>query len=182
MRFLSSNVNGIRACAKKTLLDDLKNTNADVIGLQETKATPEQVKEVLAGLDEYHVYAYGAEKKGYSGTAILTKTKPLSVTYGIGIPEHDNEGRCITAEFDDLYYVTAYIPNAGSGLKRLDYRSQSWDPAFRAYLSQLAETKPVVLCGDLNVAHQPIDIARPKSITTSPLDTLRLRLMDLRPS
>ena len=163
MRFLSFNVNGIRACAKKTLLDDLKNTNADVIGLQETKATPEQVKEVLAGLDEYHVYAYGAEKKGYSGTAILTKTKPLSVTYGIGVPEHDNEGRCITAEFDDLYYVTAYIPNSGSGLKRLDYRSQSWDPAFRAYLSHLAETKPVVLCGDLNVAHQPIDLARPKS-------------------
>ena len=162
MRFLSFNVNGIRACAKKTLLDDLKATEADVIGLQETKATPEQVKETLAGLSDYHVYAYSAEKKGYSGTAILTKTKPLSVAYGIGTPEHDNEGRCITAEYNDLYYVTAYIPNSGSGLKRLDYRSQRWDPAFRSYLVNLAKTKPVVLCGDLNVAHQPIDLARPK--------------------
>ncbi|MGC6507831.1 MAG: exodeoxyribonuclease III [Myxococcota bacterium] len=163
MRFLSFNVNGIRACAKKTLIDDLMNSQADVIGLQETKATPEQVKETLEALDGYSIYAYSAEKKGYSGTAILSKIKPLSVTYGIGINEHDSEGRCITAEYDDLYYVTAYIPNAGSGLKRLDYRSQRWDPAFRSYLVDLAQTKPVVLCGDLNVAHQPIDIARPKS-------------------
>lgn len=162
MRFLSFNVNGIRACAGKTLVADLKATNADVIGLQETKATPEQVKETLAELSGYHVYAYSAEKKGYSGTAILSKTEPLSVAYGIGIPEHDTEGRCITAEYSDLYYVTAYIPNSGSALKRLDYRSQSWDPAFRQYLNTLAQKKPVVLCGDLNVAHQPIDLSRPE--------------------
>ena len=102
MRFLYFNVNGIRACAKKTLIDDLMNSQADVIGLQETKATPEQVKETLEALDGYYIYAYSAEKKGYSGTAILSKIKPLSVTYGIGINEHDSEGRCITAEYDDL--------------------------------------------------------------------------------
>lgn len=164
MRILSFNVNGVRACAKKTLVADLLGTGADVIGLQETKATPEQVKEALVGLsDTYRIYAYGAEKKGYSGTALLSKTEPLSVTYGIGIAEHDTEGRCITAEFNDLFVVTVYVPNSSSGLKRLPYRTESWDPAFRDYLCGLAERKPVVLCGDLNVAHQPIDLSRPKS-------------------
>ena len=164
MKFLSFNVNGVRACAKKTLVADLLATNADVIGLQETKATPEQVKVALDGLsDTYHIYAYGAEKKGYSGTAILSKKEPICVRYGIGQAEHDNEGRCITAEFDGCYYITVYVPNSSGGLRRLPYRTERWDPAFRAYLSSLAERKPVIVCGDLNVAHQPIDLSRPKA-------------------
>ena len=164
MKFLSFNVNGVRACAKKTLAADLLAVDADVIGLQETKATPEQVKLALDELsDSYNIYAYGAEKKGYSGTAVLSKTEPLQVTYGIGQEEHDNEGRCITAEFTHCYFVTVYVPNASTALRRLPYRSERWDPAFRAYLVGLAAQKPVVVCGDLNVAHQPIDLSRPKA-------------------
>lgn len=163
MKLLSFNVNGVRAAAGKTLIEDLHELDCDVVGLQETKATPEQVKEALAELKGYHIYAFSAEKKGYSGTAILSKTEPLSVTMGIGIAEHDNEGRAITAEYEDFFYVTIYVPNSSSGLKRLDYRTQEWDVAFLAYLKKLEEKKPVVVCGDLNVAHQEIDLKNPKS-------------------
>jgi exodeoxyribonuclease-3 len=161
MKLISWNVNGIRAVAKKGLNDIITGFEADVICLQETKATVEQVKEVLTDLP-YHVHANEAERKGYSGTAILSKEEPLSVSYGIGIEEHDNEGRVVTAEFDDFYVVNAYVPNSGSGLKRLDYRAQ-WDQDLTQYLSGLNELKPVLFCGDLNVCHQEIDIARPKA-------------------
>lgn len=163
MKILSFNVNGVRAAAKKTLVEDLTALNCDVVCLQETKATPEQVEEALEGLSGYHVYAFSAEKKGYSGTAILSKTEPVSVKMGIGIAEHDQEGRAITAEFADYYVVTSYVPNSSSGLKRLDYRTKEWDVAFLAYLKSLEKVKPVVLCGDLNVAHQEIDLKNPKS-------------------
>lgn len=163
MKLLSFNVNGVRAAAGKTLIEDLIALDCDVVGLQETKATPEQVKEALADLPGYHIYAYSAEKKGYSGTAVLSKTEPLSVTYGIGTPEHDNEGRAITAEYEDFYYITTYVPNSSSGLKRLDYRTKEWDMAFLAYCKKLEENKPVVVCGDMNVAHAAIDLKNPKS-------------------
>ena len=162
MKILSFNVNGVRACAGKTLLQDLNTLDCDVVCLQETKATPEQVAEALSGLTGYHLYAYSAEKKGYSGTAILSKELPLSVKMGLGIGEHDNEGRVITAEFQDYFVVTAYVPNASSGLKRLDYRTKGWDVAFLAFIKNLERSKPVVVCGDLNVAHQPIDLKNPK--------------------
>ena len=162
MKILSFNVNGVRACAGKTLLQDLNTLDCDVVCLQETKATPEQVAEALSGLTGYHLYAYSAEKKGYSGTAILSKELPLSVKMGLGIGEHDNEGRVITAEFQDYCVVTAYVPNASSGLKRLDYRTKGWDVAFLAFIKNLERSKPVVVCGDLNVAHQPIDLKNPK--------------------
>ena len=163
MKLLSFNVNGVRAAAGKTLVEDLHRLDCDVVGLQETKATPEQVKEALKDLQGYHIYAFSAEKKGYSGTAILSKTEPLSVSMGLGIEEHDNEGRSITAEYEDFYYVTTYVPNSSSGLKRIDYRTKEWDVAFLAYLKKLEEHKPVVVCGDLNVAHQEIDLKNPKS-------------------
>jgi len=162
MRLLSFNVNGVRAAAGKTLIEDLHKLDCDVVGLQETKATPEQVKEALAELQGYYIYAFSAEKKGYSGTALLSKTEPIKVQMGIGIEEHDNEGRTITAEFEDFYFVTVYVPNSSSGLKRLDYRTTSWDTAFLSYLKELEKSKPVVLCGDLNVAHQAIDLKNPK--------------------
>lgn len=162
MKYVSWNVNGVRAVAKKGFAEAVKAMEVDAICLQETKATPEQVEEAVAELEEYSVYAVGAERKGYSGTAILTKVKPLSVSYGIGIEEHDTEGRVITCEFDEHYLVTTYVPNSGNGLKRLDYRSE-WDVAMLNYLKGLEESKPVIWCGDLNVAHREIDIARPKS-------------------
>lgn len=133
----------------------------DVICLQETKATPEQVAAAVAPLSDYQVYANSADRKGYSGTAILTKVAPLSVTYDIGMPDHDTEGRVICAEFTNFYLVTVYVPNSGSELLRLDYR-QTWDSAFLNYLKNLEKSKPVVVCGDFNVAHQAIDLARPK--------------------
>jgi exodeoxyribonuclease-3 len=133
----------------------------DVICLQETKATPEQVAAAVAPLTDYHVYANSADRKGYSGTAILTKVAPLSVTYDIGMPDHDTEGRVICAEFSNFYLVTVYVPNSGSELLRLGYR-QTWDAAFLNYLKNLEKSKPVVVCGDFNVAHQAIDLARPK--------------------
>ncbi len=162
MKIISFNVNGIRASAKKCLLDTLRNLNADMVCLQETKATVNQVKEVLQDLDHYQVYANEADRKGYSGTAILSKDKPINVTYDINIAEYDTEGRVITAEYPGFYVVNVYVPNSGNGLVRLDYRKQ-WDEALLNYLLELEKSKPVIFCGDLNVAHQPIDIKNDKA-------------------
>lgn len=161
MKIISWNVNGIRAAAKKGLLEKLEEVNADVVCFQETKATEEQVAEVLFG-SGYHVEAYSAEKKGYSGTALISKDVPSQVTRGMGVDEHDHEGRLITADFGDLYVVTAYVPNSKGGLLRLPER-QRWDADLKDYLKRLDADKPVVFNGDLNVAHQPIDLANPKS-------------------
>jgi exodeoxyribonuclease-3 len=161
MKILSFNVNGIRAVVGKTFLEDMQAQAPDVICLQETKATPEQVAAAVAPLSAYQVFANSADRKGYSGTAILTKVAPISVTYDIGMPDHDSEGRVICAEFDSFYLVTVYVPNSGSELLRLGYR-QTWDTAFLAYLKNLENSKPVVVCGDFNVAHHAIDLARPK--------------------
>lgn len=161
MRLVSWNVNGIRAVAKKDFFASFEALDTDVLCLQETKAQCEQVEEVLADLQGYYVFTHSAVKKGYSGTAILSRQNPLSVRYGLGIEEHDQEGRVISAEFADFFLVTVYTPNSGSELKRLPYR-QTWDAAFLAHLQALEATKPVLVCGDLNVAHQEIDLARPK--------------------
>ncbi|MDT8399549.1 MAG: exodeoxyribonuclease III [Pseudomonadales bacterium] len=162
MRFVSWNVNGIRAVMKKDFLPALKAMATDVICLQETKAQDEQVVDALAGLAGYHIYTNSAVKKGYAGTAILTRVQPLAVICDINVPEHDQEGRVITAEFPDFYLVTVYTPNSGSELKRLVYR-QHWDRHFLDYLKTLEVNKPVLVCGDLNVAHRDIDLARPKA-------------------
>ena len=161
MKILSFNVNGIRAVVGKTFIEDMQAQVPDVICLQETKATPDQVAEAVAPLSGYQVFANSAERKGYSGTAILTKVAPILVSYGIGLPDHDTEGRVICAEFESFFLVTVYVPNSGSELLRLAYR-QTWDAAFLAYLKNLEASKPVVVCGDFNVAHQSIDLARPK--------------------
>ncbi len=162
MKLVSFNVNGIRASVKKGLIDSLHAMDADIVCFQETKANPEQVAEVLADAKGYQLTAYSAEKAGYSGTAILSREKPVRVEHGIGGDDHNNEGRVITATFADHIVVNAYIPNSGQDLKRLEYRQQ-WDVALRDYLVALAGGKrPVIFTGDLNVAHQPIDIARPK--------------------
>lgn len=163
MKLISFNVNGIRASVKKGLAGSLRSMDADIFCFQETKANPDQVAEALADMQDYHITACSAEKAGYSGTAILSREKPLRVDFGIGYPEHDKEGRVITATFKDHLVVNAYVPNSGQGLKRLDYR-QAWDEAMRGYLANLASGKlPVIFTGDLNVAHKPIDIARPKA-------------------
>jgi exodeoxyribonuclease III len=163
MKLISFNVNGIRAAAGKGLIGSLQAMDADILCFQETKATPEQVQEALAGLVGYEVHAYGAQKAGYSGTAIVSRVKPLKVGYGIGMPGHDDEGRVVTATFKDVVVVTVYTPNSGQDLKRLEYR-QEWDRAFTAYVKELTKGgKTVVVCGDLNVAHRPIDLARPKA-------------------
>lgn len=159
MKLISWNVNGLRAAVEKGFLDFFKEAGADIFCLQETKLQEGQIKLDLPG---YHQYWNYAEKKGYSGTAIFCKEEPLSVTYGLGIDEHDHEGRVITAEFEDFYFVTVYTPNSQDGLKRLDYR-MTWEDAFRAHLLKLAETKPVVAAGDMNVAHQEIDLKNPKT-------------------
>ena len=161
MKLVSWNVNGIRAAIKKDFLASLDALDCDLICLQETKAQDDQVVEALADLQGYLVYTNSAVKKGYSGTSIITKTKPISVSKDIGIDEHDQEGRVLCAEFDAFYLVTVYTPNSGNDLKRLSYR-QTWDAAFLHYIQDLEKTKPVVLCGDLNVAHKDIDLARPK--------------------
>ncbi|MEN9292137.1 MAG: hypothetical protein RLZZ357_1981 [Bacteroidota bacterium] len=161
MNIISFNVNGIRAVVGKTFITDMQALNPDIICLQETKATPEQVQDAVSSLKGYHVFASSAERKGYSGTAILSKEMPLNVTYGIGIAEHDNEGRVICAEYDNFFLITVYVPNSGSELLRLAYR-QTWDAAFLSYLKNLEQQKPVLVCGDFNVAHQAIDLARPK--------------------
>ncbi len=161
MKIISFNVNGIRAAVNKTFIEDMRAQNPDVICLQETKATPEQVALAVAPLEEYQVFANSAQRKGYSGTAILTKIAPISVSYDINIEEHDQEGRVTCAEYESFYLVTVYVPNSGSELLRLNYR-QKWDKAFLAYLKKLENKKPVVVCGDFNVAHKAIDLARPK--------------------
>ncbi len=161
MRLVSWNVNGIRAAMKKDFIASFESMNADVLCLQETKAQDEQVSEALKDLAGYFIYSNSAEKKGYSGTAIISREEPISVHYDLGIAEHDNEGRVIAAEFADFHLVTVYTPNSGSELKRLNYRQQ-WDKDFLSYIQTLEETKPVLVCGDLNVAHQDIDLARPK--------------------
>ncbi len=162
MKIVSWNVNGIRAITKKGFLDDVKKMNPDILCLQETKAQPDQVKEAIQSLTEYHQYYNSAEKKGYSSTAILTKVKPISVTNDMGVEEHDKEGRIICAEYESFYLVTVYVPNSGEGLKRLEYR-QKWDADFTAYLKNLEASKPVIVCGDLNVAHTSIDLKNDKS-------------------
>lgn len=159
MKYISWNVNGLRACLTKGFMDFFNKEEPDVIGLQEIKLSAGQLDLELPG---YHQYWNYAEKKGYSGTAIFTKVEPLSVTYGIGIEEHDHEGRVITAEFEDHYFITCYTPNSKDGLLRLDYR-MVWEDAFREYLCELNKKKPVILCGDLNVAHEEIDLKNPKT-------------------
>lgn len=162
MKIISFNVNGIRAIMKKDFVADMQTLQPDVICLQETKAQDEQVKEALEkDFADYQIYANSAVRKGYSGTAILTKKKPISVTKDIGVTEHDQEGRVLAAEFEDFFLVTVYVPNSGSELLRLSYRT-TWDEAFLAYLKKLEAKKPVVVCGDFNVAHKAIDLARPK--------------------
>ena len=154
MKFVSWNVNGLRACAGKGFADIFKSLDADFFCLQETKLQPGQID---LEFDGYESFWHSADKKGYSGTAIYSRHRPLSVTYGIGIDDHDHEGRVITLEIDDFYLVTVYVPNSQDGLKRLDYRMR-WDDDFREYLCALAGKKGVVVCGDFNVAHEEIDI------------------------
>ncbi len=159
MRLISWNVNGIRACMEKGFMDFFKEADADIFCLQETKLQAGQIELELPGYYQYWNYA---QKKGYSGTALFTKTEPLSVAYGIGKKEHDQEGRVITAEFEEFYVVTVYTPNAQRELTRLSYRME-WEAAFLAYLKKLEENKPVIFCGDLNVAHKEIDLKNPKT-------------------
>ncbi|GAB3370759.1 exodeoxyribonuclease III [Spongiibacter taiwanensis] len=161
MRIASWNVNGIRAVMKKDFVDSLAAMNADVLCLQETKAQDDQVIAALEGVQGYHVYSNSAERKGYSGVAILSREQPLNVTADIGIAEHDTEGRVLVAEFADFYLLTVYTPNSGNELVRLPYR-ETWDRDFLAYVKKLEASKPVLMCGDFNVAHREIDIARPK--------------------
>ena len=159
MKFISWNVNGFRAVLGKGFEDFFNSIDADFFCIQETKMQPGQAEFAPSG---YHAYWYSAEKKGYSGTAIFTKHEPLSVSYGIGIPEHDTEGRAITLEYEDFYLLNVYTPNAQRELARLDYR-MSWEDALRGYIKQLDQKKPVIYCGDLNVAHEEIDLKNPKS-------------------
>ena len=159
MRLVTWNVNGLRACLGKGFLDFFQRVDADVVCLQETKLQPDQIALELPG---YRPFWNSAEKKGYSGTAVFTRVEPLSVTCGIGLDAHDHEGRVITAEFDGFFLVCCYTPNAQNELARIDYRMQ-WEDDFRAYLMELDKKKPVVLCGDLNVAHEEIDLKNPKS-------------------
>ena len=159
MKFISWNVNGIRACLKKGFEEYFKETDADIFCIQETKC---QVGQVELDLPGYYQYWNGAQKKGYSGTAVFTKKEPMQVTYGIGIEKHDQEGRVITLEYENYYFVTVYTPNSQSELARLSYRME-WEADFLAYLKKLEESKPVIFCGDLNVAHKEIDLKNPKT-------------------
>ena len=159
MKLISWNVNGLRACMDKGFMDFFKEMDADVFCLQETKL---QAGQIEMDLPEYHQYWNYAEKKGYSGTAMFTKKEPLNVTYGIGVEEHDHEGRVITAEFEEYFVVTVYTPNSQRELARLDYR-MTWEEAFLNYIKSLDAKKPVIFCGDLNVAHKEIDLKNPKT-------------------
>lgn len=162
MKIISFNVNGIRAIIQKSFIADMQALDADVICLQETKASIDQVADSVKALEGYSVYANESVRKGYSGTAILTKVQPLSVTYDMNMVEHDQEGRVTCVEFEKFFLITVYVPNSGSELLRLDYRQQ-WDRDFLAYLKNLEAKKPVLVCGDFNVAHTEIDLARPKA-------------------
>ena len=159
MKFISWNVNGFRACLTKGFDVFFKNIDADIFCIQESKMQPGQAEFDTPG---YYQYWYSAEKKGYSGTAVFSKKEPLSVSYGIGIPEHDTEGRAITLEFENFYFLCVYTPNAQRELARLDYRMK-WEDALRGYIKSLDAKKPVIYCGDLNVAHEEIDLKNPKS-------------------
>ena len=163
-KLISWNVNGIRACIGKGFSEAFAALDADILCLQETKVQAGQVDFAPEG---YHCYWNYAEKKGYSGTAIFAKEEPLSVSYGLGIPEHDTEGRVITLEFENYYFITVYVPNSRDGLVRLDYRME-WEDAFREYICRLDEKKPVIFCGDLNVAHKEIDLKNPKTNRKNP--------------
>lgn len=158
MRFISWNVNGLRACVKKGFAETFRALDADFFCLQETKLQPDQIALDLPGYEQFWC---SAEKKGYSGTAIFTKHTPLSVTYNLGVPEHDTEGRVITLEYPEFFLVCVYTPNAQDGLRRLDYRMR-WDDDFRAHIQTLDRMKPVIVCGDMNVAHEEIDLKNPK--------------------
>ena len=159
MKLISWNVNGIRACVQKGFLDFFEEVDADIFCIQESKLQEGQINLDLEGYNQYWNYA---EKKGYSGTAIFTKKEPLSVRYGLGIEEHDKEGRVITLEFEDFFMITVYTPNSQNELARLDYRMK-WEDDFRGYLKSLEESKPVIVCGDLNVAHKEIDLKNPRT-------------------
>lgn len=159
MKFISWNVNGLRACVGKNFMDFFKEVDADIFCIQESKLQEGQIELDLPG---YEQYWNCAEKKGYSGTAIFTKKHPLSVAYGLGIEEHDHEGRVITLEFEDFYFITVYVPNSKQELERLDYR-MVWEDDFLSFVKKLEETKPVIYCGDLNVAHKEIDLKNPSS-------------------
>lgn len=170
-KYISWNVNGLRAVIKKGFLEYIEEQNPDIIGLQEIKLSEGQLDLEIPGYNMYYNYA---ERKGYSGTAIFTKEKPINVTYGIGIEEHDNEGRVITAEFSEYYFVTVYTPNSKDELLRLDYR-MIWEDEFLKYLKNLEKSKPVIVCGDLNVAHKEIDLKNPKTNTKNPGFTIEER-------
>jgi exodeoxyribonuclease-3 len=165
MKLISWNVNGLRAVLKKGFLDFVREAGPHLLCLQEIRATPEQVE---LDLEAYRQVWYPAEKKGYSGTLTLSRSEPLSVRLGMGKAEHDGEGRLITLELPDFFLVNVYTPNAQRGLGRLDYRTKSWEPDFLAYLKELERSKPVVFCGDLNVAHKEIDLANPKGNVNNP--------------
>ncbi len=160
MKLLSWNVNGLRAALKKGFADFVAKSSPDVLALQETKAGADTIH---LPINDYHVFWNSAEKPGYSGTALLTRIEPQKITLGMGVEEHDGEGRLITAEFDDFFLVNVYVPNSQRGLARLNYRTRNWDVALRHYLKGLEKKKPVAVCGDFNVAHTEIDLANPKS-------------------
>ncbi len=162
MKLISWNVNGIRAIAKKDFFKSVNSLDPDILCLQETKAQDLEVEKTISELSQYHSYTNSADQKGYSGTAILSKEKPLAVTMDIGVEEHDKEGRVLCAEYDNFYVVNVYVPNSGQKLERLNYRQQ-WDAAFLKYLIALEKKKPVVVCGDFNVAHRPIDLKNDKA-------------------
>jgi exodeoxyribonuclease-3 len=162
MKIISWNINGVRAITKKDFFDDFSKMDPDVICFQETKAQDNEVKTALSKITQYHQYYNSAERKGYSGVAVLSKKEPIAVTYDMGVAEHDNEGRVLCLEFEAFFLVNVYVPNSGQKLERLDYRKR-WDADFRSYLKNLEKTKPVILCGDLNVAHRPIDLKNDKS-------------------
>ncbi len=162
MKITSWNVNGIRAAVKKAFLEEFKKSDSDIYCVQETKAQDDQVAEALQEIDGFHLAVNSAEKKGYSGVATLSKSEPKDIRLDIGIEDHDTEGRVLLTEYDDFSLVNVYVPNSGNGLKRLDYRNE-WDKAFAAYLAEERKKKPIIVTGDFNVAHQPIDLARPDS-------------------
>ncbi len=162
MNLISWNVNGLRAIAKKNFFEDLKKMNPDILCIQETKAQEDEVKKSLSQLSDYNIYINSAERKGYSGISILSKTKPITIVNNMGIEVHDHEGRVICAEYQDFFLVNVYVPNSGQKLERLDYRKK-WDVDFLKYLKNLENKKPVIIAGDFNVAHQPMDLKNDKA-------------------